>query len=130
MKLLMLDSNVVIDMLRNRTKANQRLQPYRHYKFVLSHVTYIEVLAGAQLHRKNDTEKFLRQFAILSFTIKVHNQSRQLARRYHVQKPMDLLIAAHTISEGIELLTNNTDDFERYKTARLKLLKYQLKIDS
>lgn len=124
MKPLMLDSNVAIDMLRNRVKAAQRLQPYRHYKFVLSHITYIEVLAGAQLYRKNDTEKFLKEFAILSFTIKAHAQSRQLARRYHVQKPMDLLIAAHAVSEGIELLTNNTNDFERYKTARLKLLKY------
>ena len=125
MKVLMLDSNVVIDMLRNRIKANQRLQPYRHYKFLLSHITYLEVLAGAQLHRKNDTEKFLKEFAILLFTSKAHTQSRQLARRYHVQKPMDLLIAAHAISEGIELLTSNINDFERYKTARLKVLRYQ-----
>lgn len=125
MKLLMLDSNVVIDMLRNRTKAAQRLQPYQHYKFVLSHITYMEVLAGAQLLRKNDTEKFLKEFAILPFTTKAHTQSHSLARRYHVRKPMDLLIAAHAISEGVELLTNNTDDFERYKPAHLNLLRYK-----
>lgn len=124
MKTLMIDSNVIIDLLRNRRKALGRIQRFSQYKLVVSHFSYIEVMAGAQSHRKADTEKFFRQYLVLSFNNKAQIESRSLARRYHAGKPLDLLIAAHAKAEGVELLTNNVKDFAKYKG--LKVLHYEI----
>lgn len=110
-----IDSNVVIDLLRNRRRALERIQVFSRYKPVVSHLSYIAVMAGAQNHRKGDTEKFFRQYAVLPFGRNAQLESRQLARRYHAGKPFDLLIAAHAKAEGVAFLTNNLKDFTKYK---------------
>ena len=125
MERLMLDSNIIIDLLRHRAKALERLQPYGHFQFVISQISYIEVLAGAFKSRKNDTEKFFRSYIVLPLTVRVNLESRKLARRHHVQKPMDLLIAAHAITEKADLLTENFSDFSRYKSDGLILHHYK-----
>ncbi len=124
MEKIMLDSNVIIDLIRNKDKALERLLDFSHYQFTISHFVYIEVLAGAQKHRKADTSKFLRAYSVLPFNSNAHEEARLLARRYHAGKPMDLLIAAHAKAEKVPLLTNNINDFAKFKG--LKTMHYRL----
>lgn len=110
----MLDTNVVIDIQRNERQAMQKLAEFREHTLAISFLVYIEVMAGAQLRQKADTEKFLKWFVILPFDAKAQAVGKKFGRQHFVgreNKPMYLLIAAHAKSENVTVVTNNAKDF-------------------
>jgi predicted nucleic acid-binding protein len=113
-KFVMLDTNVVIDLMRNETKALEKLKDFKGYTFVISFLVYAEVMAGSQLTQKVSTRKFLKQFAIKPFDSKAHATATKLLDKYFTgreNKPTDLLIASHAHSQRIPIITNNAKDF-------------------
>ena len=63
----MLDTNVDLAFMHNEQKTALRLKQYSDYDFYISSLVYVEVLAGALLHRKADTRKYLRSFLLKPF---------------------------------------------------------------
>jgi tRNA(fMet)-specific endonuclease VapC len=111
---LMLDTNVLIDLIRNKNIAIKRLQDYLKFDFVISYLVYAEIMAGAQLKDKFKTKQFLESFIILNFDEKAHLQATKYLNKYFTgtqNKPMDLLVAAHAKSLKMPILTNNSKDF-------------------
>ncbi len=111
----MLDTNVVLDILKNRTKALDKLKAFKHFTFIISFLVYVEIMAGSQLAQKKDTRKFLREFFIVhNFDDAAHKESTRFLNKYFTgreNRPMDLLIAAHAKSLHIPIITNNAKDF-------------------
>lgn len=124
-KRVMLDTNVVLAFLHNEEKTAARLSAYADYDFLISSLVYVEVMAGALLHRKADTRKYLKNFLIVPFDKAASDVSMQLASKYLIDKsskPYDLLLAAHALSLKLPFITANTKDFT---FGRLKLIDFK-----
>ncbi len=114
MKIAMLDTNVLLDIMYNEKKALEKLQNYSDYEFVISFLVYAEIMAGSQIRVKADTRKFLQRFTVKDFDVKAHTIEKEFLNKYFTgreNKPMDLLIAAHAKSLNVPIITNNAKDF-------------------
>jgi tRNA(fMet)-specific endonuclease VapC len=114
MKVVMLDSNVVIDILRNEKKAYTKLKDFINFNLAISFLVYVEIMAGTQINRKAATRKFLKSFSIIPFDKKAQDFAIKFTNKYFTgreNKPMDLLIAAHAKSLNVPIITNNAKDF-------------------
>ena len=111
----MLDTNVVLDIMKNRTKAFEKLKEFKGFTFIISYMVYVEVMAGSQLTDKKDTRKFLSEFFIVNkFDEAAHSESKKFVNKYFTgkeNKPMDLLIASHAKALNIPIITKNSKDF-------------------
>jgi predicted nucleic acid-binding protein len=72
MKIAMLDTNVLLDIMYNEKKALEKLKNYADYTFVISFLVYTEIMAGSQIRVKADTRKFLQRFKVKEFDTKAH----------------------------------------------------------
>ncbi len=67
MKVIMLDTNVVIDIFYKRTKAIEKLKEFADYNLAISHLVYMEFMAGAQVKDKIASRKFLKEFVVKTY---------------------------------------------------------------
>lgn len=118
----LLDTNILIDIARRRSAAEQRLMRLRPGDGGMSIVTYLELVFGAQ---KSDRPK--ERMAVveeLAELIPVLPLDRTCAAYYGRLRAdlernglrigaLDMLIAAHALSLGLTLVTNNTREFAR-----------------
>ena len=114
MKIIMLDTNVVIDIFYKRKAASEKLKEFKGYTFAISHLVYMEFLAGMQVAQKKDGRKFLNEFIVKKYDNDAQKISEQFAYKYFVgreNKPMDLMIAAHSKALNLPIITNNASDF-------------------
>jgi tRNA(fMet)-specific endonuclease VapC len=114
MKIAMLDTNVLLDIMYNEKKALEKLQQYSDYEFIISFLVFAEIMAGSQIRVKADTRKFLQRFTVKEYDTKAHTIAKKLLNKYFTgreNKPMDLLIAAHAKSLNVPIITNNAKDF-------------------
>lgn len=69
-------------------------------------------------------EEFLMPLEVLAYDEKssvIYGQIRsQLEKKGQIIGPYDMLIASHTISEGLILITNNEKEFKRIKKLKYK----------
>ncbi len=102
------DTNIVIDALNGLSKADTE---YRRYERVLiSRITWMEVLVGAQ---EDDAmvRSFLEEnFEIIALDERVAEIAVQLRRAYHVRLPDAIIWATAKANDAI-LVTRNTKDF-------------------
>ncbi|MBC7587635.1 MAG: type II toxin-antitoxin system VapC family toxin [Chitinophagaceae bacterium] len=114
MKLVMLDTNVVIDIFYQRKASIEKLKEFIDYHFAISHLVYMEFMAGTQVRQKADARKFLSEFIVKPYDEPAQKMSEKFASKYFTgreNKPMDLLIAAHAKSLNLPIITNNSKDF-------------------
>jgi len=82
-------------------------------------------VAKSTYRKKNEVrlEEFLAPFEILTYdqtAAKVYGDIRfQLEKRGQPIGPLDLLIAAHAISQDMVLITNNEKEFRRIKKLKI-----------
>ena len=119
----MLDTNICIYIIKgNPPQVLDRLKTLTQGSAVMSIVTYAELRAGLELQSANLAQDE-RALAFLTSRIPVlpFNESAaqcfgvmRAALRERNRNTMDRLIAAHAVSVGITLVTNNEADFKDY----------------
>lgn len=121
----LLDTNIVIYILRNDPVAMDLLSRYSHAIFSISIITWIETLGGSFRHGKNIHElmQALEVFNRIQISGKIALTSAHLIEYTTLKKQksrfQDTVIAATALAENIPLITNNPKDFRRFKGLKI-----------
>jgi predicted nucleic acid-binding protein len=111
---LVVDTSVVIDLLRGREEGLHLLEPLWE-PLMVSTVTIHEVYAGMRSGEEEMTETMLSSFVPLSFGTAEARLTGGWWREYRAQgvtlNLRDLAIAAAAVSRNLPLATGNVKDF-------------------
>ncbi len=128
--LYLLDTNICIYIIRGRQRrVVERFQQHALSELLISSVTTAELYFGIEKSERREhnlgvLETFLLPIAVQPFdyeTSVLYGRLRaDLERRGTPIGPLDTLIAAHALSLGAVLVTNNTREFERIPELRLE----------
>lgn len=120
--LLLLDTNTCIYIINKRPPhVAQIFRRYQIGEVALSSITVAELAFGAAKSHKKDTKEVLEEF-LLELVILPFNETAAWVYgevRAHLQRqgqpigPLDMQIAAHALSLGLPLVTNNEAEFRR-----------------
>lgn len=117
----MLDTNICVYVLNRHPPAVlTRLQALHEGEAVMSVVTYAELRAGLEMQaqdRRHDEQVLallIRRIPVLAFddAAAVSYGVLRAAVRERRRDALDRLIAAHAVSAGATLVTNNEADFK------------------
>jgi len=121
----MLDTNICIELIRGRGgKVLNRLKRCRVGEVGISAITLAELEHGVEKSSRPEQNRialdtFCAPLEICPFdsaAAKVYGDIRTLLERSgQVIGPLDMLIAAHALAEGVTLVTNNEREFRRIK---------------
>ena len=119
----MLDTNICIYLIkRHPPQVLNRLAALTQGSAVMSVVTYAELRAGLEIQTAN-RQQDERVLALLTSRIPVLPFTESDAESFGILRAavrdrsrdtMDRLIAAHAVSVGVTLVTNNEADFKDY----------------
>jgi tRNA(fMet)-specific endonuclease VapC len=119
----LLDTNICVYLIRNRSQLLlEKIIAHSSDGLALSVVTICELEFGvakssAQEKNRIALNRFTNKFSILPLTeraAKTYGEIRaSLERQGKPIGPLDLLIAAHALSENLTLVTNNEQEFNR-----------------
>jgi tRNA(fMet)-specific endonuclease VapC len=124
----LLDTNICIYLIKNHPpQVLRRLEVLKQGDAVMSVVTYAELRAGLEIQSetrpprdregdKNALSLLISRIPVLPFTESdaVSFGVLRAAVRDRNRDTMDRLIAAHAVSTGLVLVTNNEADFKDY----------------
>jgi len=120
---LLLDTNTCIYLIKHRpTGVLRKFEEYAVGDIGISSVTVAELYFGTQksqrpAQNKQALEQFLLPLAVVDFDLAAsvaYGRIRAvLEERGTPIGPLDTLIAAHALSLGLTLVTNNVREFER-----------------
>ena len=124
----MLDTNICIYLIKNHPpQVLKRLEVLKQGDAVMSVVTYAELRAGLEIQgeTRSPTDReldkhalslLINRIAVLPFMESDAENFGVLraAVRDRNRDTMDRLIAAHAVSTGVTLVTNNEADFKDY----------------
>jgi len=125
----MLDTNIVIYVIKRRPAALLDIFNEHVGHMSISSITLAELLHGAekserQEHNMNQVEDFISRLEVLSYNEKsaAHygNIRADLERKGKTIGVNDLHIAGHARSEGLVLVTNNEKEFHRVDGLRIE----------
>ncbi|MGQ9555287.1 MAG: type II toxin-antitoxin system tRNA(fMet)-specific endonuclease VapC [Anaerolineae bacterium] len=126
----MLDTNIVIALIRHRPAAVlKRLTACRAGEVLLSSVTAAELWYGVERGQQRlQNEKALRQFLMPLDVVPFDEEAAVFygAVRASLERdgtpigPLDTMIAAHALSLGAVLVTNNMREFARVQGLRIE----------
>jgi predicted nucleic acid-binding protein len=114
---LVLDTNIIVDILRRRNNRQLLVEQFLDQGQPLAScpVTLTEIYAGMRPHEEKPTRAFMKSLLFLSITEEIaENAGRlkaQYARRGKTLSFQDASIAAVCIAYGCTLVTENTKDF-------------------
>jgi predicted nucleic acid-binding protein len=103
------DTNILIDYLNGSEDAAAEMG--RYHERLISVITAMEVLAGAQTAEQEDViEMFLRDFRLVELSRAIMREAVDLRRTQRVRLP-DAMIWATARIESALIVTRNTKDF-------------------
>lgn len=102
------DTNIVIDALNGVSAADAEYGRYE--RVLISRITWMEVLAGAQADDAPVRDFLETQFEIIPLDTAVAEAAVQLRRAYHIRLPDAIIWATAQVHHAV-LLTRNTKDF-------------------
>lgn len=121
MRQLLLDTNIVIYLLKRNPHVAVWLEKFRDYTFVISIISWIEALAGSFHHGTdiNTLENELSNFICLPLHATAAKKTAGLLQE-NIKKGkkktfQDCVIAATAMTYDIPLFTNNPNDFRNFK---------------
>jgi hypothetical protein len=126
-KLLIVDSDILIDVGRNDSTAIDKLKVENdNYTLAISSITEMELIVGC----RNKTElryldQFLNSFEVITLNEEISRKAIELLKQYRLSHGLlipDCIIAATAIVLNAKLLTKNQKHFKFIK--ELQLLKY------
>ena len=114
MEKIILDTNILIEILKNNQTTIDKVEQYsEHY---ISSITKMELYYGA--FNKQETQKikrFLELFKVIELNETISEIATNLIYKYAKSHNLDIpdsLIAATSLYANIELFTYNTKDFK------------------
>jgi tRNA(fMet)-specific endonuclease VapC len=121
----LIDTNICIYLMNRRPQyLVQKLRLFLFESLKISSITVAELqygVAKSQRTQHNQTrlDEFLLPFEVLPFGNE-HTQTygeirASLAQKGQIIGPLDMLIAAHALTENLTLVTNNDKEFKRVK---------------
>lgn len=126
----LIDTNICIYIMNDHPpEVIQKFRDMGVGNICISSITVSELQYGA--HKSKQIEKnlkrldeFLRPFEIISYdesASKHYGQIRSyLEKQGNIIGPLDMLIAAHALSENLTLITNNEKEFKRVKSLEVE----------
>jgi len=117
--LFLLDSNICIYLLRGASAAAcAHVQAYEPGELVTSAIAFAEVIIGARSREAVvQAEAFFAVVTVLPFD---EAAARTYARMPFKRARYDRLIAAHALSLGLTLVTNNVRDFTDLRDLKIE----------
>lgn len=103
------DTNIVIDMLHDRPAAWSEVRSVT--RAWISRMTWIEVMSGVPDGAAEQTEEFLRLFAMSEIDEEIARRAAALRHQRKSLKAPDAIILASAQLSGRILVTRNTRDF-------------------
>jgi predicted nucleic acid-binding protein len=103
-----LDTNIVIDALNGVSEADAEYARYE--RVLISRITWMEVLAGAQGDEAQLRDFLETQFEIIPLDLPVAEEAVRLRRAHHMRLP-DAIIWATARTQDALLVSRNTKDF-------------------
>jgi len=103
------DTNIVIDALNGVAEADDEYSRYE--RVLISRVTWMEVLIGAEGDDSELRDFLETHFEIIPLDLAVSETAVQLRREHHLRLP-DAIIWATARVNGAVLVTRNTKDFK------------------
>lgn len=103
------DSNILIDALRDVTRAQSEL--LRYSQRFISRMTWIEVMVGALPDDGARADAYLDHFRVIEVTEEIARQAAVLRSQRRRLKALDAVILATAQVTGRVLVTRNTKDF-------------------
>ena len=125
MNLLLVDTDILIDVGRAERKAVERLKNEESkFSLAVSSVTQMELIIGC----RNKTElklldKFLNKLEIISISEVISSKSIELLKKYRLSHGLliaDCLIASTAIIFDISLLSKNQKDYKFIENLKLQ----------
>ncbi len=121
--MVMLDTNICIYLIKQKPpEVLNRFREYQVGDIAISSITLAELRYGVAKsgYREKNTkalDEFIMPLEILSFdeeATQAYGEIRAALEKLGTPiGSMDLLIAAHAVSLGVTLVTNNTKEFDR-----------------
>ncbi len=128
--MFLIDTNICIYIMNNHPpEVIQKFRDMGVGNICISSITVSELQYGAyksEQIKKNikRLDEFLSPFEILAYdenaSISYGKIRSQLEKQGNVIGPLDMLIAAHALSEKLTLITNNEKEFKRVKSLKVK----------
>jgi tRNA(fMet)-specific endonuclease VapC len=118
----LLDTNIVIYVLKRRPKEVLEIFNRNASRMAISSITLSELIYGAEKSQNVDKnleaiEEFVSHLDVLPYDAKASQHYGQikaaLEKRGEIIGENDIHIAAHAISQGLILVTNNLREFKR-----------------
>jgi predicted nucleic acid-binding protein len=106
--LAVLDTNIVIDALNGVAEAD--IEYSRYERVLISRITWMEVLVGAEGDDSELRDFLETHFEIIPLDLAVAETAVQLRRAYHIRLPDAIIWATAKVNEAL-LVTRNTKDF-------------------
>jgi len=126
----LIDTNICIYIINKRPAAViEKFKQFELGEIGISTITVSELqygVAKSTYRKKNEVrlEEFLAPLEILTYdqtAARVYGDIRfQLEKRGRPIGPLDLLIAAHAISQNLVLITNNDKEFKRIEKLKIE----------
>jgi len=124
----MLDADTVSYAIRGEGHVAPRLLEHRPSELCLSSITLAELRFGAEAKRSQKLKRAIRSFvkdvAVVPFDESAADRfalvAAVLARRGEPIGAFDTLMAAHALSLGLVVVTNNTKHFNRVPGLRVE----------
>jgi predicted nucleic acid-binding protein len=117
-KNICIDTSLLIDYYRKKNKDKTKLvELSKRYKFSISVITKLEILVGITDEQKNYWESIFNKINIIPLNEaeieKASEIIRQLKKQNKIIELSDILIAATSIVNNLELSTFNKKHFDR-----------------
>lgn len=126
----MLDTNICIYLIKNKPiEVKEKFNDYEVGEICISSITVSELYYG--VYKSQIVEKNLQALALFLAPLNIVDYNEKASIEYgklraalesagKVIGSLDMLIAAHAVSLGVTLVTNNTKEFERVGELKLE----------
>jgi hypothetical protein len=102
------DTNIAIDALNGVAESDDECSRYEHV--LISRVTWMEVLIGAEGDDSNPRDFLETHFEIIPLDLAVADTAVQLRREHCIRPPNAIIWATARVNQAV-LVTRNTKDF-------------------
>jgi hypothetical protein len=123
----LVDTNILVDSLRQNLAAQEYLDSLESWSY--SVISAMEIFAGARDKKEiSALEEFFAAYREVPLSGEIGTKGREIMKTYAKSEgldPMDALIAATAMSEGLTLATRNRKHFRAIKGLSVETPEYK-----